>query len=105
MGQAPDGVERLASRRRQTTADDERDRFEEVSPGMSLLEHRQHSVVERLDRARHEQATGSGQRRQELTMLEQMLDLDDDVVGQLRKGGVKSLDDPDRMRRPVEEVG
>ena len=44
-----------------------------------LLEHR---VVQRFHRAGDEQASGRLQHRQQVAMLQQMLDLDRDVVGQ-----------------------
>ena len=38
-------------------------------------------------------------------MREQVLDLDDRVVGELRELAVQRLDDPPRVRRAVEEIG
>jgi hypothetical protein len=38
-------------------------------------------------------------------VFEQVLDLDGDVIGHVRVGSVQGLDDADRVRRPVEEIG
>ena len=46
----------------------------------------------------------SRQHRQQLAMLQEMLDLDDRVVGERRELAMQRLDDPPRVRRAVEEV-
>ena len=76
-----------------------------VGRAMSLAQRRQHVVVQRLDRARDEQATAGSQLGQKPPGLEQVLDLDGRVEGDLRPACVQLAGDPQGMRRAVQEVG
>ncbi len=68
----------------------EADRLEEIRARVPLLQLREHVVVNRLDGARDEQAPGLRQHRQQVAMLQQMLDLDRDVVGHAPDGAACS---------------
>ena len=57
---------------------------DEVGARVPLPQLRQHAVVDRFDRARDEQASGVAQQRQHVRVLQQVLDLDRDVVGDAR---------------------
>ena len=72
---------------------------------MAFIEKLQNAVIERLDGAHHECTPGIPQGRQKFGLLEQVLDLDRSVVGQLRKFAMQSLYQFDGMRWPIKEVG
>src|SRR6185436_19660667 len=77
----------------------------EAGARVPLVEEREHAVVDRLDRARDKRAPGLGELRHQIGMAKQMLDLDRDVVADLRMLRVQGARDPHRVRRAVEEVG
>ena len=67
-----------------------------------LLEHR---IINRLNGARHKQASCLAQRRQMFAMLQQMLDLDCPVIRNARKLPMKCLNNRQRMPHAVEKIG
>ena len=66
---------------------------------------REDLVVEGFDRAGDEGAAGLAQHGQQVAMLEQVLDLDGDVVGEPRAFAMQRLDDRDGVAGAVEEIG
>src|SRR5277367_3961946 len=72
---------------------------------MALRQTLQYSVVKRLHGARDEQTARSRQLRQDVAMLQQMLDLDRDVVRHRRKLRMKRLDDGERVSWTVQKIG
>ena len=78
--------------------------LDEIAPGVSFVEPRQHAVVDRLRGARDEQAPGVAQPRQQIAMTQQVFDLDGHVVGHVGMRGVESVDHAGRVRRTVEEI-
>jgi hypothetical protein len=77
---------------------------DEVGPGVPLVEDFQDVLVHRLDRAGQQDAPGVGQDGQPVSMADQVLDLDDDVIGQGGELIVQSLHDGSGVRGAVEEV-
>ena len=71
---------------------------------MALVEDLQDTVVDRFDRAGDEETAGVAQRRQVPGVLEQVLDLDDHVVGELREPPVQLLDDAHGVGGTIEEI-
>jgi hypothetical protein len=69
-----------------------------------LVEGLENAIVHGFNCTCDKQATGIAQNRQQISMLEQMLDLDCDVVSHARKFMVKRLDDGNRMGWSVEEI-
>src|SRR6185295_2240051 len=92
-------------RQRHAGAAAEGHRVDEAGARVPLVEEREHAVVDRLDRARDKRAPGLGELRHQIGMAKQMLDLDRDVVADLRMLRVQGARDPHRVRRAVEEVG
>ena len=79
--------------------------LEKIRPRVSLLENRKDSIVQGLNRGRHERAARRSERRQQMTLLQEMFDLDGHVIGDLGVRGVESGHDPERVGWTVEEVG
>ena len=65
----------------------------------------EHGIVHRFHRAGDKQAAGIAQLRQMRVVLQQMLDLDGDVVAELREFAVQRLDNGQRVRRAIEKIG
>ena len=83
----------------------EGDDAHEILSGVTLVEDLQDAIVDRLDRAGHEETAGVAQDRKMGLMLEQVLDLDGHVVGDMREPPVQLLDDAHGMGGAVEEIG
>jgi hypothetical protein len=78
--------------------------LDEIGTGVAFVELREHRIVYRLHRAGDEQAASLAEARQQLAMLQQMLDLDGRVVGQVRELLVQRVHDAHGVRGTVEEV-
>ena len=82
----------------------DRNRLEKIGARVAFVEKRQHAVVQRFDRARHERAAAGREPRQQPPVLKQMLDLDGDVEADLGMRRVHGVDDVHGVGRTVEEV-
>jgi hypothetical protein len=80
-------------------------RFDEIGACVALLQHGERSVVNGFDSARDEQAARIAQSGKQMTILEQMFDLDGHVVTQRLELCMHSVDHADRVRGPVEKIG
>ena len=93
-----------ARRERQTGVSREPRDAHEVGARVPLIEQPKNVVVDRLDGGGHEQAAGRGQGGQVTGVLEQMLDLDGRVVGDVGKRAMKRRDEPEGVADAVEEI-
>ena len=84
---------------------EELDHSQEISARVALIKPLEYGVVQGLDGAGNKQAAGFAQRADVPGVLEQVLDLDGDVVGQARMLAVQGFDDRHCMPNAVEKVG
>ena len=82
-----------------------RGNLEEILTRVTFFQTGQHGIVHRFDRAGYKQAAGLLQRRKQLAMLLEVLDLDGRVVGDLGEFGMERFYDPHGMGGAVEEIG
>ena len=76
----------------------------DVRARVPLAQPRQHGVVERLHRARDQDAARGAQFRKQARVGEEVLDLDRDVEGQVRELARNPSRDVERVARAVEKV-
>ena len=79
-------------------------RAREILAGVALVEALEDAVVHRLHRARHQQAAGRRELGQYSGVANQVLDLDRDVVAQLRMLRVQRAHQRQRVTGSVQEV-
>src|SRR4029077_9673255 len=71
---------------------------------MSFCQAREDGVIDGLDGTGDKKTAGIEKPRQRFGMLQQVLDLDRNVVRELRKFPMHGLDDSERVRRPIKEI-
>ena len=77
---------------------------QEVGPRVPLVQDLEDAIVDRLDRARDEQASGLAQLGQHPRVPDEVLDLDRHVIGDPRVLRVQGSGDLERMTGAIEEV-
>src|ERR1700730_15081695 len=72
---------------------------------MSFCQAREDGVIDGLDGTGDKKTAGIEKPRQRFGMLQEVLNLNRGVVRELRKFPVHGLDDSERVRRPIKEIG
>ncbi len=82
----------------------ERESLFEIAPGVAFVEDGEEAVIDGFDGADDERTTGLAEDRDEIAVLEKVLNLNGCVVGETREFGMESFDDGTGVAWAVEEI-